>query len=229
MKKIVPPRRQVKSPTAPNQRSLDRPTQREIFDKVPRTAAEEKVLKVIVPKSVVPISDVMVDLETLGRRAGCVVLSIGAVGFGPSGLGGEYYAVLSIRDQKDHGLDEDPETLAWWAKQSPEARRVLTQASDSKILLRDALLQFNAYLNQYTFSQVKLWGNGSDFDLAILINLYAVAGLEAPWKFWNHRCFRTLKNLYPSVKGEARTGTYHNALDDAKTQALHAIELVKQL
>lgn len=177
-----------------------------------------------------PITDVMVDLETLGRRAGCVVLSIGAVGFGPSGLGKECYLILSIRDQQDYGLHEDPETLAWWAKQSPEARRVLTEASASKLLLRDALLQFNAYLEaHYRISQVKLWGNGSDFDLAILINLYAAAGLEAPWKFWNHRCFRTLKNFYPSIKGAERTGTYHNALDDAKTQALHAIELMAKL
>ena len=34
---------------------------------------------------------VMCDLETLGRRPGCKLLSIGAVVFGPKGLGAEFY------------------------------------------------------------------------------------------------------------------------------------------
>ena len=33
-----------------------------------------------------------------------------------------------------------------------------------------------------------LWGNGSDFDNAILANAYRAIGQQQPWKFWNNRC-----------------------------------------
>lgn len=49
------------------------------------------------------------------------------------------------------------------------------------------------------------------------------AGLEQPWAFWNDRCYRTLKAR--SELKIARTGTHHNALDDAKSQALHLITI----
>lgn len=173
------------------------------------------------------LGDVMVDLETLGRRAGCIVLSIGAVGFSERGLSSEFYTVVSMKDQVQLGLHQDPQTRTWWDSQSEEARAVLYEAEVSRITLKRALMMFNRYLTPFTFSRVCLWGNGADFDLAILINLYAHVGLEPPWKFWNHRCFRTLKNLHPHVKMARRTGTYHNALDDAKTQALHAIQILR--
>lgn len=53
-------------------------------------------------------------------------------------------------------------------------------------------------------------------------------GRRAGWEFWNNRCFRTLKGMAPHIKTE-RQGTYHNALDDAKTQALHAIKVLQHL
>ena len=40
--------------------------------------------------------------------------------------------------------------------------------------------------------------------------------------------YRTLKNLLPYIEME-RVGEHHNALDDAKSQALHAIKLLKEL
>src|SRR3982751_4177087 len=58
------------------------------------------------------MDNVMIDLETLGRRAGCVVLSIGAVGFDGKTLGAEFYTVLNVRNQLDHGLHQDDDTLA---------------------------------------------------------------------------------------------------------------------
>jgi hypothetical protein len=176
-----------------------------------------------------PMSDVMIDLETLGRRPGCVVLSIGAVEFGPAGLGREFYIVLDIFGQKSLGLHEDPDTLAWWEAQSIEARQVLTQARDPKLPKFGLSLDlFNEWLSPIGFKRVKVWGNGSDFDNAILSCLYGALDQTPPWDFWNNRCYRTLKNLVPGPKLK-REGTYHNALDDAKTQASHAIELMRQL
>jgi hypothetical protein len=106
-----------------------------------------------------PMSDVMIDLETLGRRPGCVVLSIGAVEFGPAGLGREFYIVLDIFGQKSLGLHEDPDTLAWWEAQSIEARQVLTQARDPKLPKFGLSLDlFNEWLSPIGFKRVKVWG-----------------------------------------------------------------------
>ncbi len=168
---------------------------------------------------------VMIDLETMGTLPGCVVLSIGAVYFGPEGLGEEFYSVVSRAHSAELGLREDADTQAWWAKQSAEARRVIeaAEAPDAP-RLHDALGELHKFLKLRT--NVKVWGNGADFDNPILACAYDAAQLKQTWIAWNGRCYRTLKNIAPGPKLQ-RVGTYHNALDDAKSQALHAIELFK--
>jgi hypothetical protein len=179
---------------------------------------------------------IMVDLETLGQTPGCAILSIGAVEFDPSGkraLDNGMYTVLNTDDCLEHYLHVDAEgpnsTLAWWEKQSEEARKVLFQARDPKtsVPLKLGLEQLNKYVESHGGKRsVCVWGNGSDFDNAILAVAYKMASMKPAWEFWNNRCYRTLKNICPGPKAE-RQGTYHNALDDAKTQALHAIQLIK--
>ena len=136
-----------------------------------------------------PKLDVMVDLEALGRRAGCKILSIGAVQFNADGLGAQFYTTVLIDEQ--HGLHEDAETLAWWAKQSPEARAAVFTVDSTKPRLCEALEAFNLFLAQIGHERVRVWGNGSDFDNAILYAAYAVATVEPGWKFWNSRCWIT--------------------------------------
>lgn len=194
----------------------------------PKPRKRNEVPKIPV-KLFMEFEHVMVDLETLGRRAGCAVLSIGAVAFGPAGLGPEFYIVVNRPSQGVYKLHEDPDTVRWWNQQSLEACVVLAESELAQTpLLTEALEEFTNYLAQFKLRKLKVWGNGSDFDNAILINLYAAINVAPPWEFWNNRCYRTLKNLVPSEKLE-REGTYHNALDDAKTQARHAIELMKLL
>lgn len=176
---------------------------------------------------------VMCDLETLGRRPGCKLLSIGAVVFGPKGLGAEFYEEVKINHQGD--LTADQSTIDWWDRQSPEARDRLYGGQDEKPMLGWALTKFNVWLGQLAPRDQKgnlevcVWGNGADFDNAILQVAFDKTTTEQPaWPFWNNRCYRTLKNLVPSVQ-LVRQGTHHNALDDAKSQAEHAIRLMGHL
>lgn len=163
----------------------------------------------------------MVDLETLGRRAGCSILSIGATYFDETGVEGEFYAVVNQASCEKAGLHTDPETLAWWEKQSEDARKVLEESRTGGMPLIDALDLFGIFVGK-----TKVWGNGADFDNAILYACYAAVGKEVPWKFWDSRCYRTLKGLFPSVK-LVRQGTYHNALADAISQTNHASEILR--
>lgn len=169
---------------------------------------------------------VMGDLETYGTRAGCIVLSIGAVYFDANlGLGEEFYQVINIEHSKALGLHEDADTVAWWARQSPAARAVIDNAMrETAPTAHDVLEAFEAFMKLDT--NVKFWGNGADFDNPILSAMCHAAGRKQPWSAYNGRCYRTLKNIAPGPKLK-RVGTYHNALDDAKSQALHAIELFK--
>ena len=164
----------------------------------------------------------MLDLETLGTRPGCVILSIGAVKFDGENLGDEFYKVIKIDSCKEVGLTTDNDTLAWWAKRSPEARAVF--ADPNSLALKETLHLFSRFMDGTNF----IWGNGSDFDQPVLDAAYYAAEIRLPWKYWNSRCYRTMKSLLPSIKIE-RTGTYHNALEDAKSQAAHLIEICKIL
>lgn len=168
---------------------------------------------------------IMVDLETMGTVPGAVVLSIGAVYFNEDGLGEEFYMPISRAHSAELGLKESADTQKWWSRQSPAARRVIEEAEhEAAPSLHAALEAFTGFIKRDT--NVKVWGNGADFDNPLLACCYDVAGLKQAWIAWNGRCYRTLKNIAPGPK-LVRVGTYHNALDDAKSQALHAIELFK--
>lgn len=177
------------------------------------------------------VKNIMVDLETLGRTPGCAILSIGAVEFSRAGLGKEFYEVINVDSCLEHYLAQEEKTQKWWEDQSHEARQVLRDAAneETSVGLYDGLIAFNRYVQSIGGKrEVCVWGNGSDFDNAILAVAYKMVQEEPAWEFWNNRCYRTLKNTIPGPK-LVRVGTYHNALDDAKSQALHALDLLQSL
>ena len=169
------------------------------------------------------MSEVMVDLETLGNGSNAVIISIGAVAFDPASgqISSEFYMVVDPQSCVDVGLKMDVSTVMWWMNQSDEARSAFKKAG---VPLEVALQEFKAWYPQ----SASLWGNGATFDNVILSNAYTLAGINRPWHFTKDRCYRTLKALRPDVKQD-RVGTHHNALDDAKFQALHACKLLRAL
>lgn len=195
------------------------------------------------------MKDVMVDLETLGTKPGSVIISIGAVMFDADTkrLGPEFYVEINQKSSETYGLTTDQATVDWWNLQGSKSRRVLANTSGRLGAdLDDALDMFTGWLcdeqaaewnSLYNglvpppkdlLAKVKVWGNGSDFDNVMLLEAYRAIGTDLPWMFYNNRCYRTLKNLLPDTK-LLRIGAHHNALDDAKTQAWHAIQLLNKL
>lgn len=165
---------------------------------------------------------VMIDLETMGMRAGCAIISIGAVQFDPKTgeMGAEFYEVVDLQSCMDVGLHLDASTVMWWMQQSEEARAQFKKAG---LNIAEALVKFSSFITQKQI--VYVWGNGADFDQPILAEAYNKCVLTLPWKFWNNRCYRTKKGE-SNVKMQ-RTGTYHSAIDDARSQALHLIDIYK--
>jgi hypothetical protein len=167
--------------------------------------------------------DLMVDLETMDNKPTSAIVSIGAVFFDKTGLGPQFYKRVSLQSSMDAGLTVSGDTVMWWLKQSDPARLELAKPAED---LRDVLVDFYRFIGlQSSHREVRVWGNGASFDNAILQNAYSATNLTLPWEFWNDRCYRTLKSMHPTVKLQ-RSGDYHNALDDARSQANHMLEFM---
>lgn len=170
--------------------------------------------------------DVMLDLETMGTAPMAPIIAIGAVLFDAKAgtLGESFYTAVNLESAVQAGAVLDPATVLWWLRQSDEARAAVTR--DDALHLSAALLMFCQWIDKHSdASTVRMWGNGASFDNTILAQAYRMAQLAAPWRYYNDRCYRTLKALHPDVPVE-RTGTHHHALHDAQTQARHAIALL---
>ena len=170
----------------------------------------------------------MTDLETLGNRNKAVILSIGACFLIPDGQGirsDSFEVFVTPESCVDIGMEMDPSTVLWWmAPERGEARDVLMGKMEKAVHIRDALHRFSAWFG----SNKPNWGNGATFDNVILRNAYQLAGIPCPWEFWNDRCYRTMKNLAPSVKMQ-RQGVHHSAMWDAISQALHLQEITRSI
>lgn len=171
---------------------------------------------------------IMADIETLGTAPGSVILSIGAVKFNAREVYLDtFYQVIDPKSCTGMGLTMDPDTVMWWMQQSDEARKALFANPTGAVTLARALVLFTEWVlhTNRNPDNVEVWGNGANFDNALLGAAYRACGLEQPWKFYNDRCYRTVKALHPNIKMAKRIGTHHNALDDARSQAEHLIQL----
>ena len=166
----------------------------------------------------------MLDIETLGKKPGCIVLSIGAVFFDPHQAGEQkghtFYRNITQHSCKLIGLVEDPDTVKWWSEQKPEAwARLADNQQDVWQVAADFIAWFISNGGE------KIWCQGATFDAPIMEEVFNRLGLTPPWKFFNIRDTRTVYDICGfnsySVK---REGTYHNALDDS----LHQVKCVTQ-
>lgn len=172
------------------------------------------------------MKNIMVDLETLGKGSNAVIVSIGAVAFDETGLGATFYRNVAPQSCVDIGMTIDVDTIMWWMKQGDDARKALTLPGDP---IYKVLAEFRDYVNHCApADEVALWGNGATFDNVILGTAYKLCDLERPWAYWNDRCHRTLKNLFPDIPAP-KPKVAHNALEDAIAQALHASQILAKL
>lgn len=184
--------------------------------------------------------DVMVDIETMSTETNAQVVSIGAVRFrldtqddinSIHDTDRTFYARLNLKEQEEEmGRDSDPDTLAWWSKQSKAARAVFDEKEED---VGPALLRFVEFCK----GAKRIWGNGNMFDNAIIRDLCDDAGVEYPFYYSQDLDVRTLTYLWNSVtnwlsKGkrpEVNLGAEHDALDDAKRQVIQCQIMYNQI
>lgn len=172
--------------------------------------------------------DVMVDIETMGTAVGSAIISIGAVCIEGGVTTHEFYRKISLKSCVRIGLTIDPATVMWWMQRSEEARKEFFSGDEMEVF--QAFVEFEEWFKNYGDEDAEdiIWGNGSDFDMVLMADVYRRMGRKTPWKYYNARCYRTLKCLFPEINMD-RKGTHHNALDDARDQANHLIKLLEQV
>jgi hypothetical protein len=172
-----------------------------------------------------PVFDIMIDIESLGVTPGSVILNIGAVEFDPvSGqFGNDFYVALDIEESQRHcGCTIAASTIKWWMVQS-EAARVASFGNDDSTSPAAALYMLHSFVKKR-----KVWSHGPAMDVVLLEWMYRKIGIEIPWKYGDVRCTRTIYDI-AGVTINRSNGTHHNALDDAKAQALAVIAGYKKL
>ncbi len=163
--------------------------------------------------------DLMIDIETLGTAPGSVILSIGAVSFDAEtgALGNEFYEAIEAQSAVAAGLTMDVGTIGWWIAQSQEAQQA---AFAGDLPISAALYTFSCFVQRV--KATRIWAKPPSFDLVLLESAFRACNMQTPWHYRATRDVRTLLDIagtrHPYI------GTAHNALDDAKSQALGVIE-----
>lgn len=169
----------------------------------------------------------MLDLETAGLPPDGAIMSIGACFFSldTCEIGPTFKRNINLGTAVRDGGTINPGTFCWWLRQSDAARMsVLADTHD----IRKVLAEFSDFVAEHSRHQdVRVYGNGADFDITLLNSAYLRAGIDVPWNPFRVRCFRTIRNMYPSVEYDTskKSGVAHDALDDAIFQARHLMKI----
>ena len=161
---------------------------------------------------------IMLDLETLGTKNDSVIISIGAVRFTDTEILGEFHVGIEPASATALGLKIDGDTVKWWLDDDRQPARTAWMALE-KVDLGSAVAGF-AYWATEKGSKPTIWGNGSTFDNAMLRHSCEAVGIDYPTPFYKDACYRTIKNMAPFITLD-RVGVHHDAVDDARSQAVH--------
>lgn len=179
----------------------------------------------------------MIDIETLGTKPGCVILSIGAVAFNldTGRTGPEFYDIISLESSVDAGFTIDPKTLVWWLQQKTSSlkdiiieNKPITSKSQFHMVMRNF---YDFIQNLDIFMELEVWGNSNRFDMGILEPYFSKAGLGLPWQFRNERDVRTLVRYGPEIKekmvqeAKDEDQELHNAIVDCHLQIKYCVEI----
>lgn len=164
---------------------------------------------------------VMLDIETMGTGMNAAIIAIGAFKFdlespieSQTDLSNRFYVVPT-----EWKGEITQSTVEWWLTQPREAANAFMMAE--KLPLVDCLTELSAFVGDCC-----VWGNGADFDNAIVQAACVREGVKS-WSYRNNRCFRTIKNIYDS-KAYTTPVIPHHALHDAIAQATTLVRLAKE-
>ncbi|NJN63731.1 MAG: 3'-5' exoribonuclease [Acidobacteria bacterium] len=172
---------------------------------------------------------IAIDLETLSTRPNAAVVSIGWAVFDKAGITAQCAYIL--RDWDFYRRHVDANTVAWWMRQSDEARAFSFQSekpvgSDRVVVMTVTALDL--LCQEIMEHEVEyVWSSPSSFDLPILSSLYADSYIKCPWNRRQERDGRTLRALAAQTIGDAakiESEVEHHPMHDAIALAKSVIQ-----
>jgi len=169
---------------------------------------------------------VMIDIETLGRKPGSIILSIAAVEFDLNGnIGETFYEHLNISESAKKGFILDPNTLKFWLNQDVEVFKEALKSSSMSI--SDVLMALRNFIRKNTGTYV--WANSPSFDLALLESYYDAYEIPVPWFYTKEMDVRTISELQPEVRKKIKEemGGLHLPIQDCLIQIKTVCQILK--
>mgnify|MGYP001000193767 CR=1 FL=1 len=96
------------------------------------------------------MNNLMIDLESMGKKPNAPIVSIGAVFFDPQSgeLGQEFYTAVNLESAMEQGAVPDGDTILWWLRQSSEARSAI--CVDDAMPISSALSELSDFINRHS-------------------------------------------------------------------------------
>lgn len=166
--------------------------------------------------------DLMIDIETMGKGANALILSIGAVAFDRDGtaLGPSLPWHIDAEQAVRGGAVVDISTVLWWMQQSGAARAALVGGQANAMHEGKVLVSLHDWFKVHMDPDARVWALPPVFDLRIIHEMAARRLLPLPWKHWRERCLRTAADEHRrGAELRVRPELAHDALSDAVAQA----------
>jgi hypothetical protein len=171
------------------------------------------------------MTEIMVDLETLGNKENKLIVQIGACFFDrkTGDIGRTFKINIDAISAENAGLQLDAKTVYWWLAQSDAARQSII--AEPRVEIREALKQFS----EFCVGVKAVWSHAT-FDFVAIMQTYQKLNMPPPFSYKAARDIRTLTDLYKvTVDGANRQGTHHDGLDDALHQVKYCMEAFKKI
>lgn len=179
------------------------------------------------------MTDFMLDIETLGLKPGCQILTIACAPFdvNTKKIGDVFYKKIDMKDYEGYKVfTTNKDTISWWNKQDARVRYEAFESGPRESLV-DVFNSFKQFLQANCQNKdIRLWSHGKDFDIPIVEFVMDILNITPNWHFWNTRDTRTLYDLANislknvNVPKEYEDLGKHNAVYDVVKQIMGVFE-----
>ena len=166
-----------------------------------------------------------IDNETLDTVATAHLLSIGIA----CEYDGKTHSMIvypSWECQENFWRTQSQDTLDWWGKQDPNLKGATFEAAKNSVMSSGKCIkQINQFILEHSkdADEIRVWGNGSEFDIAQLEHLSRQTGIETIWGYHQAQSQRTIQDIAQLMsieynKADFFDGQAHDAEADARAQ-----------
>lgn len=212
--------------------------------------------------------DVTFDFETTALCPNAAVLSMGAVMWQRNGVNTPFFCLpdgeinqwyvfsahVDLRSMFLNGFTFDPKTADWWSQQDSAAKDAVLADDDYELpclpidkVICNFFQWIDDCMKELGETEVCLWSQGSDFDIAILRNICQKFGIVIPVPYTNFRDHRTFflegarticdysdteflpKKAYALVEPYQGNGALHDPVFDCKRSIYSSWQMNKHL